>query len=69
METWYDKNEDILNVQIKKGEYWKSLELPNGIIMDLAKDGSILSFEVLRASSIFSGDVHRVIEAAVKAET
>lgn len=63
METWYDKNEDILNIQIKEG-YWKSIELPNGVIIDVAKDGTISAIEILRASKIFSGDVRKVIEAA-----
>ncbi len=64
MEKWYDKEEDILNVQLKEGEYWKSIELPNGVVFDVSKDGSILSVEVLRASNVFSGDVKKVIETA-----
>ena len=64
MENWYDKEEDILNVQLKEGKYWKSIELPNGIIIDVTKEGSIVSIEILRASKIFSGDVKKVIETA-----
>ena len=41
MENWYDKDEDIFNIQLKKEGYWKSVELPNGVIIDIAKDGSI----------------------------
>ena len=63
MERWYDK-EDILNVQLEDKEYWKSIELPNGIIFDIAKDGTIVAVEVLKASKIFSGDVKNVIETA-----
>ena len=63
-ETWYDKEEDILNIQLKKEDYWKSIELPNGIVIDISKDGSIMSVEILRASKIFSGDVKKVIETA-----
>ena len=62
MENWYDREEDILSVQLKEGEYWKSIELANGIVFDVSKDGSILSVEILRASKIFSGDVKKVIE-------
>jgi len=62
MEQWYDKEEDILNIEIKSKEYWKSIELPNGIIIDISKDGSIISIEILKASKIFSGDVKKVIE-------
>jgi len=63
MEKWYDE-EDILNIQLKDEKYWKSIELPNGIIFDIAKDGTIVAVEVLKASKIFSGDVKNVIETA-----
>ena len=63
-ETRYDKETDILDIELRKGEYWKSIELPTGIIIDLGKDGSILSLEILKASKIFSGDDKKVIEYA-----
>ena len=63
-ETWYDKEEDILNIELVKKEYWKTIELPNGINIDVAKDGSITGIEILRASKVFSGDVKKVIEQA-----
>ncbi|MCH8004228.1 MAG: DUF2283 domain-containing protein [Nanoarchaeota archaeon] len=63
-ETWYDEEEDILNIELKKKEYWKTVELPNGINIDIAKDGSITGIEILRASKVFSGDVKKVIEQA-----
>ncbi|MCK4670461.1 MAG: DUF2283 domain-containing protein [Nanoarchaeota archaeon] len=66
MENWYDSEEDILNIQLAKGKYWKSVELSNGVVIDIAEDGSILSIEILRASKIFSGDVKKVIEVAKK---
>ena len=64
MESWYDKEEDILNVQIQDKEYWKSVELPSGIVIDIAKDWSIAGIEILEASKIFSGDVQKVIQVA-----
>lgn len=64
MESTYDKEEDILNIQIKPTRYWKSIELPSGIVIDIAKDGSIIGIEIFRASKIFSGDVRKVIETA-----
>ena len=64
MESWYDKEEDILNVQIQDKEYWKSVELPSGIVIDIAKDWSIAGIEILKASQIFSGDVQKVIQVA-----
>ena len=63
-DTWYDKEEDILNIELKKSEYWKTIELSNGINIDVAKDGSITGIEILRASNVFSGDVKKVIEHA-----
>jgi len=64
MENWYDKEEDILNIEVSDKEYWKSIELPNGVVIDISKDGSIIAIEILRASKIFSGDVRKVIEVA-----
>ena len=63
-QVWYDKEEDILNIELQKKGYWKTVELPNGINIDVAKDGAITSIEILKASKIFSGDVRKVIEQA-----
>jgi len=64
MKRWYDKEEDILNIELEDKEYWKSIELPNGVVIDVSKDGAIISIEILRASKVFSGDVKKVIENA-----
>ena len=64
MEISYDDEEDVLNIQLSSEAYWKSIELPNGIVFDVAKNGKITSIEVLRASKVFSGDVKKVIELA-----
>lgn len=64
MKSLYDKEEDILNVQLQEKGYWKSVELPNGIVIDISKEGNIIGIEILRASKIFSGDVRKVIEVA-----
>ena len=64
-ETWYDKEEDILNVEVRKGEYWKSIELPNGVVIDITKDGSVLGVEILHASKIFSGRGKKVLQRAI----
>ena len=54
-EIWYDKEADVLNVEINDKEYWKSIELPNGMVVDIARDGSMTSFEILNASKLFHG--------------
>ncbi len=64
MEEWYDKEEDIMNIELSSGDYWKSIELPNGVIIDLDKEGKIKAIEILKASKIFSGDAKKVIELA-----
>jgi len=63
-ETWYDKEEDVLNIEMQKGKYWKSIELANGIIIDIDEKGVILGIEILHASKVFSGDGKKVIERA-----
>ena len=63
-EMWYDEESDILNLEINDKEYWKSIELPNGVVLDIAKDGTITSIEILRASKLFFGDAQKVIEKA-----
>ena len=64
-EVWYDNEADVLNVEINDKEYWKSVELPNGVVIDIAKDGSMTSIEILNASKLFFGDAHKVIESAM----
>ena len=64
MKNWYDSEEDILGSQIKEGEYWKSIELPSGIVIDVSKNGEVIGMEIHKASRIFSGDVKKVIESA-----
>ncbi|MBI4158666.1 DUF2283 domain-containing protein [Candidatus Woesearchaeota archaeon] len=53
MEQFYNKEEDILNIQLQDKGYWKSIELPNGRVIDVTKEGRIISIEILRASEIF----------------
>jgi uncharacterized protein YuzE len=64
MTRWYDSEEDILGIRIQDKEYWKSIELPNGIVIDISKDGEVIGLEIHKASRVFSGDIKRVIESA-----
>jgi uncharacterized protein YuzE len=64
LENWYDEEEDVLGLRIKEGKYWKSIELSNGIVINISSDGQIIGMEILAASKIFSGDVRKVIESA-----
>ena len=67
VETFYDKDEDVLNIQLKGSGYWKSVELPNGVVIDISKDGTIVGIEFVMASRIFSGDLRKIIDAATVA--
>ena len=60
-EIWYDKEEDILNIELVKKDYWKTVELPSEINIDVAKDGTITGIEILKASKVFSGDVKNTL--------
>lgn len=61
-EMWYDKEQDILNIELNKGKYWKTIELGKGINIDLGKDGTIIGIEILRASSVFKEDIKKILE-------
>ena len=64
-ETWYDEDEDIMGIQLFKGDYWKSIELPNGIVIDITKDGKVMSLEISNAKKVFSGETRKVLQTAV----
>jgi len=64
MTRWYDEEEDILGIRIQDKAYWKSIELPSGIVIDLSKDGEVIGMEIHRASRIFLGDIKKVLTAA-----
>ncbi len=64
-ETWYDKDEDIFGIQLFAGEYWKSIELPNGLVIDVSKDGKVLGIEISNAKKVFSGKTRKVLEMAM----
>ncbi len=65
MESWYDEQEDILNIELEDGkDYWKSIELADGVVLDISREGRVVAVEILGASRIFSGEVRRVLEVA-----
>ncbi|AJF60271.1 MAG: DUF2283 domain-containing protein [Candidatus Diapherotrites archaeon] len=63
-ETWYDKEEDIVGIQVSKGDYWKSIELPNGVVIDISKDWKIMAVEISNAKKVFSGETKKVLQMA-----
>ncbi len=63
-ESWYDKDEDIISIQLFEGDYWKSIELPNGIVIDISIDGKIIGLEIFNAKKIFAGETKKVLQMA-----
>ncbi|HZX34685.1 MAG TPA: DUF2283 domain-containing protein [archaeon] len=63
-ETWYDEEEDIIGIQVFEGDYWKSVELPNGVVIDVSKEGKILGIEISNAKKVFSGETRKVLQKA-----
>ena len=63
--SWYYKEEDIIGIQLFSGEYWKSIELPGGIVIDVSKEGKIMAIEIPNAKKIFSGETKKVLETAM----
>ena len=49
-EEWYDEEADILNIEIMDKKYWKSIEITDDVILDISRDYSIISIEILNAS-------------------
>ncbi len=64
METHYDTEEDILSIQLDDKEYWKSVELSDGVVIDISKDGTIIAIEIPNARKVFSGDSKKVLQKA-----
>ena len=64
MKQSYDEEEDILDIQFSDKKYWKSIELPNGVVLDISEDGDVIAMEILKASKVLSYQGKKVIEAA-----
>ena len=50
MEIIYDPNTDTMDIEFQKGKYDVSKEIAEGMIIDMTKDGKIISLEILNAS-------------------
>ncbi len=50
MKVKYDKETDVLIIQISEGEIIESDESKPGIIMDYGKDGNVVRIEILDVS-------------------
>ena len=50
MKISHDPKVDVAYLELEKGEYEASQELKGGVIVDVAKDGKILGFEIYGAT-------------------
>lgn len=50
MNISYDKQTDILSINLAKGRYEVSRKITDRIIVDVTKGGKVLGFEILDAS-------------------
>jgi uncharacterized protein YuzE len=63
-ETWYDEKEDILGIQLKNREYWKSIEVSKNVVVDLSEGGEIIGIEILGAKRSFKKDAPLIVSKA-----
>jgi len=50
MEIRYDKEVDIIDIVLRKGTFHTNKKIDDRTVLDLDKDGNILSIEILDAS-------------------
>jgi uncharacterized protein YuzE len=65
-ELWYDAEEDVLGIQLRKKEYWKSVEVASNVVVDLDKNGEIIGIELLKAKESFKHDIPMIISNVKK---
>ena len=63
-DSYYDNKNDILCVEAEGKEYWKNIALPGGIVIDIAKDGSIKGLEIFEATvpNVGGSNKNKIIE-------
>ncbi len=63
-ETWYDEKEDILGIQLKNQDYWKSVEISENVVVDLSNEGEIIGIEIFGAKRSFKKDAPLIVSRA-----
>ncbi len=51
MKAAYDKEADAMNIRVKSGKVYKTLEISDSILVDVDKKGRALGIEILFFSS------------------
>lgn len=65
-EIWYDGKEDVLGIQLKSTDYWKSVEVSKNVVVDLSDDGEIIGIEIFGAKRSFKKDAPLIVSRASK---
>ncbi len=63
-EIWYDEKEDVLGIQLKTRDYWKSVEISKNVVVDLSGSGEIIGIEILGAKRSFKKDAPLIVSKA-----
>ena len=63
-EIWYDPKDDVLGIQLKSREYWKSVEVSKNVVVDLSDTGEIIGIEILGARRSFKKDAPLIMSRA-----
>ena len=53
----YVKDIDVLTIELQEGEYEHSEEIGEGVILDIGKNGDILSVEIIDATKRLQKEV------------
>ncbi|MDP6293179.1 MAG: DUF2283 domain-containing protein [Candidatus Woesearchaeota archaeon] len=61
MKHTYDKEVDILNIQLEEKPSWECTESGN-FILDFDKEGDLIGIEVRQASKVFTGKTKKILE-------
>lgn len=64
-EVWYDREEDVLGIQLSDKKYLKSVEVSENVVVDLSDDWQIIGIEIYNASRSFKHEVPAIISASV----
>jgi uncharacterized protein YuzE len=65
-EIWYGRKEDVLGIQLKGKNYWKSVEVSSNVVVDLSDDGDIIAIEILGAKRSFKKDAPLIVSKVSK---
>ncbi|OGJ59376.1 hypothetical protein A3D11_00490 [Candidatus Peribacteria bacterium RIFCSPHIGHO2_02_FULL_49_16] len=66
MKATYDKEADAMNIRVKPGKVYKTLEISDSILVDVDKKGRALGVEILFVSSQMSpNSIKKAIRAGI----